>query len=88
MTLLELQSVLGERIEVTKDNELKDEERMLENGKSEMIASLAKQMISNASVILRSDKLLAEGKISKETNISKLVGGKGDLQQKIHTKGR
>ena len=60
MTLYELQKVLGERIEITNDLAMSDEERKKENEKSDMIARLAKQMINNADVILRTDKLISE----------------------------
>ena len=43
-------------------------------GKAESIARLAKQMINNADVVLRKDKLMAEGKIGKDDAISRLVG--------------
>lgn len=73
MTLFELQKVLGERIEITNDMAMSEEERKKENEKSDMIARLAKQMINNADVILRTDKLIAEGKL-KESTIEKVVG--------------
>ena len=73
MTLYELQNVLGERIEITNDLAMSDEERKKENEKSDMIARLAKQMINNADVILRTDKLISEGKL-KESTIEKVVG--------------
>lgn len=73
MTLLELQKVLGERIEITNDLAMSDEEREKENEKSEVIARLAKQMINNADVILRTDKLRAEGKLY-DSVIDKVVG--------------
>ena len=73
MTLYELQKVLGERIEITNDLTMSDEERKKENEKSDMIARLAKQMINNADVILRTDKLISEGKL-KESTIEKVVG--------------
>lgn len=73
MTLYELQKVLGERIEITNDLAMSDEERKKENEKSDMIARLAKQMINNADVILRTDKLISEGKL-KESTIEKVVG--------------
>lgn len=41
-----------------------------------MIARLAKQMINNADVVLRTDKLISEGKLNKESTISKIVGEK------------
>lgn len=73
MTLFELQKVLGERIEITNDLAMSEEERKIENEKSDMVARLAKQMINNADVILRTDKLVAEGKL-KESTITKVVG--------------
>ena len=73
MTLYDLQKVLGERIEITNDMALSDKERKKENEKSDIIARLAKQMINNADVILRTDKLISEGKL-KESTIKKVVG--------------
>ena len=43
-------------------------------GKAEAIARIAKQMVNNADVVLRKDKLMAEGKLGKESAIGKLVG--------------
>lgn len=74
MTLLELQKILGERIALTNDMAMGDDERKKENEKSDMIARLAKQMINNADVVLRTDKLISENKISKDSTISKMVG--------------
>ena len=73
MTLLELQKVLGERIAITNDLAMDDEEREKEMEKSDMITRLAKQMINNADVILRTDKLVAEGKL-RDSTIEKVVG--------------
>lgn len=74
MTLLELQDVLGERINISKNMHGMDEEtRKKENETSELISRLAKQMINNADVILRTDKLIAEGKLQNST-IKKVVG--------------
>lgn len=78
MTLLELQSILGERIRIANDTTLPQEERKKENEISQMIASLAKQMINNADVVLRTDKLAAEGKL-QNSNAQKLVGGSDDV---------
>lgn len=74
MTLLELQKVLGERIDIARLNNLSEEQRKEENNKSEVIARLAKQMINNADIVLRTDKLVAEGTLSKDSNISRLLG--------------
>lgn len=73
MTLLELQDILGERIRIANDNSLSAEERKRENERSQTISSLAKQMINNADVVLRTDKLVAEGKL-RDSAIRKLVG--------------
>ena len=74
MTLIELQKVLGERIAIAVDKNLTDEERKMETGLSQTISSLAKQMINNADIVLRTDKLVAEGKL-QNSNIVKLVNG-------------
>ena len=73
MKLLELQKVLGERIELAKDTKLSDEQRKLETERSDIIVRLAKQMINNADVILRTDKLREEYKLTG-SNIDKVVG--------------
>jgi len=73
MTLMELQKILGERIRIASDNTLSDERRK-ETELSQTISSLAKQMINNADVVLRTDKLVAEGKL-KESYIERLVHG-------------
>ena len=74
MTLLELQKILGERIRIANDSEHSLEDRKKENEISQTISSLAKQMINNADVVLRTDKLVSEGKL-QDSNIEKLVGG-------------
>ena len=77
MTLIELQNILGENIKAVNslDTETVDPENMKAiYGKAESIARLAKQMVNNADVVLRKDKLMAEGKISKNDAISKMVG--------------
>lgn len=74
MTLMELQKILGERIELTNSMDVTSEKAKKENEKSDMIARLAKQMINNADVVLRTDKLISDGKLGKESIISKMVG--------------
>lgn len=75
MTLLELQEVLGERIRIANDASLSPEVRKKENEISQTIASLAKQVINNADVVLRADKLVAEGKL-QNSNVEKMIGSK------------
>lgn len=72
MTLLELQDILGERIRIAINPNLSVEERKEETGISQAIASLAKQMINNADIVLRTDKLVSEGKLQK-SHIEKMV---------------
>ena len=60
MTLIELQKILGERIEIANDLAMNNEERKIENEKSEVIAKLAKQMINNADIILKLLKIDTE----------------------------
>jgi hypothetical protein len=76
MTLLELQDILGERIKIATSKDLSIEERKAETELSQTISSLAKQMINNADIVLRTDKLVADGK-AKGANIIKLVNGNG-----------
>jgi hypothetical protein len=76
MTLLELQEVLGERIKIAVDNTVPIEDRLKETELSQTISSLAKQMINNADIVLRTDRLIADGKAAG-SNIIKLVNGDG-----------
>ena len=73
MTLLELQEILGERIKIATDENMKPQDRMKENEQSEIIARLAKQMINNADIVLRTNKLQDEGKL-KDRAIVGMIG--------------
>jgi len=72
MTLTELQKVLGERIKLATDENLSVEERRKEAEISMTVSSLAKQMINNADVVLRTEKLVAEGKL-RNSAIEKFI---------------
>ena len=72
MTLMELQEILGERIRIVSNTEMSMDERKKEAVLSQTISSLAKQMINNADVVLRTEKLVAEGKL-ENSNIEKLI---------------
>ena len=72
MTLTELQKVLGERIRLATDENLSVEERRKEAEISMTVSSLAKQMINNADVVLRTEKLVAEGKL-RNSAIEKFI---------------
>lgn len=84
MTLLELQNILGNRIRIAIDPALSVEERREETEISQTIASLAKQMINNADIVLRTDKLVAEGKL-QYSHIEKMVDE--NAKASLHTTG-
>lgn len=73
MTLLELQAVLGERIRIAMNKEMPLEERVRETEISQTISSLAKQMVNNADVVLRAEKMIAEGRL-RNSNIEAMIG--------------
>ena len=73
MTLVELQSKLGEQIELLTDEKTPYEAKKRLADVASVVSSLAKQMINNADVMLRTEKLIAEGKL-KESAIEKMVG--------------
>lgn len=75
MTLMELQKVLGERIEVTL-REMTAEERAAENEQSYLIVNLGKQMINNGDLILRTEKLMAQTKNLQHSYAMDLISGK------------
>lgn len=72
MTLIELQNKLGEQIELISDKNLPMSTRKSLAETAMTISSLAKQMINNADVVLRTEKLIAEGRL-KDSTIEKLV---------------
>jgi len=78
MTLVQLMNELGEQIESVKavSMEQDSQERGLVLTKADQISRLAKQMINGADVILRTDKLIAEGKLQNAT-IRQVVGIEG-----------
>ncbi len=77
MTLLELQEVLGSRIEVSLQEGLAPEERQQENEQSMLIMNIAKQMINNGDLILRAEKLMAQTKSLTHSYAMELVCGDG-----------
>lgn len=75
MTLIELQKVLGERVEICLNESLTPEERQTENEQSQLIMGIAKQMINNGDLILRTEKLMAQCKNMKHSYAMKLISG-------------
>ena len=81
MTLLELQDVLGKRIGVTLKEDLTPEQREQENEQSALIVGLAKQMINNGDLILRTEKLMAQTKSLKQSYAYQLITGKNEMDK-------
>ena len=72
MTLTELQDKLGEQINLITDEKTPYEAKKKLADVATVVSSLAKQMINNADVILRTEKLIAEGKLN-ESSIEKMI---------------
>ncbi len=72
MKLSELQDILGERILKLTDETLSSEQRKQEIEISQTISFLAKQMINNADVVLRTDKLISTGEL-KNSKIEDMI---------------
>lgn len=72
MTLTELQEKLGEQIDLITDKSTPYEARKRLADVAQTVSSLAKQMINNADVVLRTEKLIAEGKL-KESAIEQMI---------------
>ena len=75
MTLVELQKVLGDRVNITLKEDLTPEERQTENEQSHLIMLLAKQMINNGDLILRTEKLMAQTKSLTNSVAMQLIKG-------------
>lgn len=72
MTLIELQNKLGEQIDLLTDKDTPYAAKKALADVATVVSSLAKQMINNADVMLRTEKLIAEGKL-KDSTIEKMV---------------
>ena len=72
MTLAELQVKLGEQIDLLTDQNTPHMAKKNLAEIAQTVSSLAKQMINNADVVLRTEKLIAEGKL-KESAIEQMI---------------
>jgi len=77
MTLVELQKKLGEQIDLITDEKTPFEAKRKLADVAMTVSSLAKQMINNADVILRTEKLVSEGKMKDSSSIVKMVDEDG-----------
>lgn len=73
MKLVELQKVLGDRIAISLNKDMTPEQRQEENEQSHLIMLLAKQMINNGDLILRTEKLMAQCKTLEESVAYSLI---------------
>ena len=67
MKLVELQKILRDRINISLEKDMTPERRQEENEQSKLIMLLAKQMINNGDLILRTEKLMAQSKTLTES---------------------
>jgi len=74
MTLVELHEVMGDRINVTLQDGLTQEERMVENEQTRIVISTAKQMINNGKLILEYEKALAQAKTLSHSVLADIIG--------------
>ena len=75
MSLVELQQVLGDRINLTLKEDKSPEERQMDNEQSYLIMNIAKQMINNGSLILNIEKLAAQSMNLTELVSMSLING-------------
>ena len=75
MTLIELQKVMGDRVEITLKEDVTPEERQQDNEQTALVIGLAKQMINNGDLILRTEKLMAQTKALTHSYAMELING-------------
>lgn len=66
MTLIELQKIIGDRINVT-ISDMSPEQMKIENEKSALIIGLSKQYISTQNTIIKAAQLMGDNEKMKKT---------------------
>ena len=74
MTLLELQEIFGETIRKVRQEGLTPEERQTVNEQSSLVMNIGKQMINNADMMLRYEKLQAQNANLVHSQLKGIVG--------------
>ena len=74
MTLLELQTIFGETLNKVREENLTPEERQVVNEQSSLIMNIGKQMINNADMMLRYEKLQAQNANLVHSQLKDIVG--------------
>jgi hypothetical protein len=77
MTLVELQEKLGRQVELLTDENTPYSAKKTIADVAQTVSSLAKQMINNADVILRTEKLVADGKM-QQSSIVRMIDNSED----------
>lgn len=73
-TILEVQKVLGDRIDIALCKTMSSEEREIENAQTALVLGMAKQMINAGDLVLRSEKLMAENRELTGLVIGQMIG--------------
>lgn len=74
MTLLELQTIFGETVRKVRQEGLTPEERQTVNEQSALVMNIGKQMINNADMMLRYEKLQAQNANLVHSQLKEIVG--------------
>lgn len=74
LTLAELHNVMGNRIIITLDDSMTQEQREIENEQTKIIIGIAKQMINNGKLILEYEKALAQAKTLERSILADIIG--------------
>ena len=74
MTLVQVQKILGDRIEVSLKENKTPEQRQEDNEQSALIMNIAKQMINNGDLILRIEKLASQTRNLKKIVSYEMIG--------------
>ena len=74
-SLVDLHRAMLERIDVTLDDTLTEEERAVENEQSRIFLGIAKQTINNGKLILEYEKALAQRKTLTDSVLSEIIYG-------------
>lgn len=73
-TILEVQKILGERIDITLKKDITPEEREQENAQTALVLMMAKQMINAGDLTLRTEKLMAQNKQLTGLVVGQMIG--------------
>lgn len=74
MTLVQVQKILGDRIEISLQENKTPEQRQEDNEQSALIMNIAKQMINNGDLILRIEKLASQTRNLKKIVSYEMIG--------------